>query len=135
MSSFILKKGFAELGADVDIKIPDRITDGYGINANLIRQAAEDGIDTIVTCDNGISAGEQIRIAKELGLTVVVTDHHEVLTIPDAADAVVDPKQKDCPYPFKELCGAAVAWKLILAMGGDREKKRFTQKAEASAER
>ncbi|MBR3339241.1 MAG: single-stranded-DNA-specific exonuclease RecJ [Lachnospiraceae bacterium] len=123
MSSFILKTGFAELGADVDIKIPDRITDGYGINANLIRQAAEDGIDTIVTCDNGISAGEQIRIAKELGLTVVVTDHHEVLTIPDAADAVVDPKQKDCPYPFKELCGAAVAWKLILAMGGDREKK------------
>lgn len=123
MSSFILKTGFRELGADVDIKIPDRIMDGYGINENLIRKAAEDGIDTIVTCDNGISAGEQIRLAKELGLTVIVTDHHEVMNVPDAADAVIDQKQKDCPYPFKELCGAAVAWKLVLAMGGDRHKK------------
>ena len=123
MSSFILKTGFRELGADVDIKIPDRIIDGYGINENLIRKAAEDGIDTIVTCDNGISAGEQIRLAKELGLTVIVTDHHEVMNVPDAADAVIDQKQKDCPYPFKELCGAAVAWKLVLAMGGDRQKK------------
>lgn len=123
MSSHILKTGFKELGANVDIRIPDRIADGYGINENLIRQAAEDGIDTIVTCDNGISAGEQIRLAKELGLTVIVTDHHEVLNVPEAADAVIDQKQKDCPYPYKELCGAAVAWKLILALGGDREKK------------
>lgn len=123
MSSFILKTGFRELGADVDIKIPDRIMDGYGINENLIRKAAEDGIDTIVTCDNGISAGEQIRLAKELGLSVIVTDHHEVMNVPDAADAVIDQKQKDCPYPYKELCGAAVAWKLVLALGGDRQKK------------
>ena len=123
MSSFILKTGFKELGADADIKIPDRIMDGYGINENLIREAYEDGVDTIVTCDNGISAGEQIRIAKELGMTVVVTDHHEVLNAPEAADAVIDQKQADCPYPYKELCGAAVAWKLILALGGDREMR------------
>lgn len=123
MSAYILRRGLTELGADVDIRIPNRITDGYGINESLVRQAAEDGIDTIVTCDNGISAGSQIRAAKELGMTVIVTDHHEVLSVPEDADAVVDPKQEDCPYPYKELCGAAVAWKLVLAMGGDRDRK------------
>ena len=121
MSTYILKTGLSELGANVDIRIPDRITDGYGINENLIRQAAEDGIDTIVTCDNGISAGEAIRTAKEAGLTVIVTDHHDVLQIPEMADAVIDPKREDCPYPYKQLCGASVAWKLILALGGDAE--------------
>ena len=119
MSSYILKRGLTELGANADVKIPHRVTDGYGINENLIRDAYADGIDTIVTCDNGISAGKQIATAKELGMTVIVTDHHEVLDVPDAADAVIDAKQPGDSYPYKEMCGAGVAWKLILALGGD----------------
>ncbi|MDD7738802.1 MAG: single-stranded-DNA-specific exonuclease RecJ [Fusicatenibacter sp.] len=126
MSTYILLTGLLELGADVDVKIPDRIVDGYGMNEHLVRQAAEDGRDTILTCDNGIAAIAQIALAKELGMTVVVTDHHEVpyeeaeggqrrYLLPEA-DAVVNPKQKDCPYPFKGLCGAAVAWKLIQSL-------------------
>ena len=120
MASYILKRGLTELGADADIRIPNRVLDGYGINENLIRVAHGDGIDTIITCDNGISACEQVRLAKTLGMTVVVTDHHEVTEIPEA-DAVVDPRRPDDLYPNKNLCGAAVAWKLILAMGGDPE--------------
>ena len=119
MSSYILKRGLTELGANVDVKIPNRVTDGYGINESLIREAYKDGTDTIVTCDNGISAGPQIKVAKELGMTVIVTDHHEVLSVPEAADAVIDAKQEGDTYPYKEMCGAGVAWKLILAMGGD----------------
>lgn len=126
MSTYILLTGLRELGANVDIRIPDRIADGYGLNENLVRQAKEDGADTVLTCDNGISALDQIRLAKELGMTVVVTDHHEVpyedledgtrvFRVPEA-DAVVNPKQKDCAYPFKGLCGGAVAWKLMQAV-------------------
>lgn len=126
MSTYILLTGLRELGAKVDIRIPDRIADGYGLNENLVRQAKEDGADTVLTCDNGISALDQIRLAKELGMTVVVTDHHEVpyedledgtrvFRVPEA-DAVVNPKQKDCAYPFKGLCGGAVAWKLMQAV-------------------
>ncbi len=105
----------------IDAVIPDRVRDGYGLNEHLVTQAFEDGIDTILTCDNGIAAFEQIHRAKELGMTVIVTDHHEVPfeekdgvrreVLPEA-DAIVNPKQADCPYPFKGLCGAAVAWKL-----------------------
>ena len=108
------------------MRIPDRIADGYGLNEHLVQFAADEGRDTIVTCDNGIAAGSQIRLAKELGMTVVVTDHHEVPFEEDEngerryilppADAVVNPKQKDCSYPFPGLCGAAVAWKLIQTM-------------------
>ncbi|MDD3337491.1 MAG: single-stranded-DNA-specific exonuclease RecJ [Lachnospiraceae bacterium] len=114
MSTFILLKGFTRLGANVDYMIPNRITDGYGINEHLIQTAKEDGVDTIVTCDNGIAAIDQIQMAKDMGMTVVVTDHHEVQKgrIP-GADAVVNPKQADCPYPFKGLCGGAVAYKLM----------------------
>lgn len=123
MSSYILLTGLRRLGANVDIRIPDRIADGYGLNENLVRRAEEDGADTILTCDNGIAAADQIALAKTLGMTVVVTDHHEVpyeeqedgsrkYRVPPA-DAVVNPKQKDCPYPFKGLCGGAVAWKLL----------------------
>lgn len=120
MASYILLKGFTELGAVCDVRIPDRIRDGYGINAEMADQAAFDGIDTIVTCDNGISAAEAIARAKSQGLTVIVTDHHEVLQLPEA-DAVVDPKREDDSSGSEDLCGASVAWKLILAMGGDRE--------------
>lgn len=126
MSTYILLTGLRRLGAKADIRIPDRIVDGYGLNENLVRQAKEDGADTILTCDNGIAALDQIRLAKELGMTVVVTDHHEIpyedledgsrtYHVPEA-DAVVNPKQKDCGYPFKGLCGGAVAWKLIQVM-------------------
>ena len=121
-STFILLKGLGRLDADVDYVIPDRIQDGYGLNEHLVTRAYEEGIDTILTCDNGISATEQISMAKKLGMTVVVTDHHEVpfeetesgrRQIRSEADAVVNPKQDDCTYPFKGLCGASVAFKFI----------------------
>lgn len=118
-STYLLCKGLTRCGAAVDYQIPERIKDGYGINESIIRKAAEDGIDTIVTCDNGISAVAQIELAKELGMTVVVTDHHEVPAdengeeILPSADAVVNPKQKNCPYPFEGICGGVVAYKLV----------------------
>ena len=133
-STYILLEGFRMLGADVDSDIPDRMKDGYGLNRNLIDRALEAYVDTIVTCDNGIAAAEEIAYAKSMGMTIVVTDHHEVpyteigagrrYILPEA-DAVVDPKQEDCTYPFKGLCGAAVAYKLVEAlmeaMGKDAE--------------
>lgn len=120
MSTYILITGLKRLGAVADERIPERIRDGYGLNESLVRQAYEDGADTILTCDNGISAAEQIDIAKDLQMTVVVTDHHEVPRdektgeqIISAADAVVNPKQDECSYPFTGICGAVIAWKLI----------------------
>lgn len=124
-ATYILLEGLQCLGANVDIDIPDRMKDGYGLNQALIEKALQADVDTIVTCDNGIAAREEIAYAKRLGMTVVVTDHHEVpyeetkggkKYILPPADAVVDPKQQDCTYPFKELCGAAVAYKLIEAL-------------------
>ncbi len=132
MATCILKKGLTILGGQVDTCLPDRIADGYGLNENLIRRAQADGIDTILTCDNGIAAGKEIQMAKELGMTVVVTDHHEVpyrmegkekISIIPPADAVVDPRQQDCPYPFKKLCGAAVAYKLMEVLFQDMERE------------
>lgn len=124
-SIYILFKGLKICGADVDYEVPDRITDGYGINENLIKQAYEAGVEVIITCDNGIAAASQIDYANELGMTVVITDHHDVpyeetdngrrYIIPKAA-AVVDPKQNDCGYPFKMLCGAGIAYKFIDCM-------------------
>ena len=133
-STYILLEGFRMLGADVDSDIPDRMKDGYGLNRNLIDRALEADVDTIITCDNGIAAAEEIAYAKSMGMTIVVTDHHEVpyteigagrrYILPEA-DAVVDPKQEDCTYPFKGLCGTAVAYKLVEAlmeaMGKDAE--------------
>lgn len=121
-STYILYCALRRLGADADFVIPDRILDGYGLNEHLVTRASQDGIDTILTCDNGISAIDQIHLAKSLEMTVVVTDHHEVpFTEVDGvrrekvceADAVVNPKQQACHYPFKKLCGAAVAFKLV----------------------
>ena len=124
-STYILLEGFRYLGADVDSDIPDRMKDGYGLNRHLIDRALDADVDTIVTCDNGIAAAEEIAYAKSMGMTVVVTDHHEVpyreeegeraYLLPEA-DAVVDPKRADCLYPFKGLCGAAVAYKLVEAL-------------------
>ena len=125
-STYILLEGIRGLGGDVDIDIPDRMKDGYGLNKNLVERALDEGVDTIVTCDNGIAATEEIRYGKDMGMTVIVTDHHEVPYEEDEdgkktyllppADAVVDPKREDCEYPFKGLCGAGVAYKLIEAL-------------------
>ena len=121
-ATYILQQGLAGLGADVDTDIPDRIKDGYGLNQMLIDRALEDDVDTIITCDNGIAARSEIAYGKENGMTIVVTDHHEVPYLEEngekkyllpPADAVVDPHRADCGYPFKGLCGAAVAYKLV----------------------
>ena len=142
-ATYILIKGLERLGARADTYIPDRITDGYGIHMPLIYKALEDGVDTIVTCDNGIAASKEIGFAKEKGLTVIVTDHHEVPFIEDngektyilpPADAVINTKQPGCPYPNKNLCGAVVAMKLIWALYDDShipeiEKEEFLELA------
>ena len=118
-STYLLYRGISRCGGQADYQIPERIRDGYGINEAIIRKAAADGIDTIITCDNGIAALEQIALAKELGMTVIVTDHHEVVLDSDgnqslpAADAVVNPKQEGCSYPFPSICGGTVAYKLV----------------------
>lgn len=142
-ATYILIKGLERLGARADTYIPDRITDGYGIHMPLIYKALEDGVDTIVTCDNGIAASKEIGFAKEKGLTVIVTDHHEVPFIEDngertyilpPADAVINTKQPGCSYPNKNLCGAVVAMKLIWALYDDShipetEKEEFLELA------
>ena len=142
-ATYILIKGLERLGARADTYIPDRITDGYGIHMPLIYKALEDGVDTIVTCDNGIAAAKEIGFAKENGLTVIVTDHHEVPFIEDngertyilpPADAVINTKQPGCPYPNKNLCGAVVAMKLIWALYDgshipETEKEEFLELA------
>lgn len=148
-STYILYTALQKCSANVDFEIPDRIKDGYGININIIEAAYQDGVDTILTCDNGISAVEQVEKAKQLGMTVIITDHHDIpfvimnqsssaegdnnvnlqpkktgavceeeqkeYRIPKA-DAVINPKQPDCNYPWKMLCGAAVAYKLAQAL-------------------
>lgn len=113
MSTYILKKCLERAGADVSYVLPDRVKDGYGLNVRLIDDAYNHGIDTIITCDNGIAAVTEIAHARELGMTVLVTDHHEIPDEKPQADAIVDPHQKDCAYPYKELCGAGVAWKTM----------------------
>ena len=124
-STYILLKGLTRIGANVDTYIPDRVADGYGIHEHLIDRAESDKIDTIVTCDNGIAACAEIQMAKEKGMTVIVTDHHEIpyreengerRVILPPADAILNPKQYDCLYPNKNLCGAVVAFKYITAL-------------------
>lgn len=139
ISCYILLKSLKNIGGDIDYYIPHRVTDGYGISEKMVRDAANDGIDTIVTCDNGISAFAPVDLAKKLGMTIIITDHHEIpydidnngdkqYKIP-GADAIVNPKQLDCTYPFKELCGAGVAFKLIQSIYDN-----FGKKAEDSYE-
>ena len=130
-STYILYSGITMLGGIVDAVIPDRISDGYGLNINLINDALEAGVDTIITCDNGISAVDEIRHARENGITVIVTDHHnqpfnvndngEKEYISVDADAVIDPKQIDCGYPFKGICGALVSYKFIEKLFAESE--------------
>lgn len=121
-ATYILLDGIHRCGGNVDAAIPDRMKDGYGINEHLIEQALSDGKELLITCDNGIAAINEINFAKEKGMTVVVTDHHEIPYrnaeqgkefLRSNADAIVNPKQADCPYPCKGICGAVVAWKLV----------------------
>ena len=130
-STYLLYKGLKRLGAAVDYEIPDRIKDGYGINIQIVEAAAEDNIDTILTCDNGISAIDQMKRARELGMTVIVTDHHDIVKVGEEdvlpeADAIVNPKQSADTYPWKEICGGMVAYKLIQVLfeeyGIDRQE-------------
>ena len=129
-STYILYMALKNLGADVDYAIPHRVEDGYGISDKIIDDAKSQHVDTIITCDNGISAHTQIEYAKSLGMSVVVTDHHEVMRddidptkyIVPKADAVIDPKQDDCSYPFKEICGAVVALWFVKALYESLEK-------------
>ena len=124
-STYVLLKGLTRIGGKVDTYIPDRVADGYGIHEHLINRAEEDGIDTIVTCDNGIAAAAEIDMARKKNMTVIVTDHHEIpyreingtrqVLLPPA-NAILNPKQSDCNYPEKGLCGAVVAFKLIIAL-------------------
>lgn len=145
-ATYILLEGLEKLGADADVDIPNRMTDGYGLNRNLIDRAFSEGIDTVITCDNGIAASEEIAYGKSLGMTIIVTDHHEVpyeevagekKFILPPADAVIDPKRMDCSYPFDGLCGAAVAYKLIEclyeAMGQDAEDMDYLMEQVAIA--
>ncbi len=117
-SSYILVKSLKRFGANADVRIPDRIKDGYGINDNIINEAANDKISMIITCDNGIAAHSQMELAKKLGIKVIITDHHEVYQeegkdyLP-VADVVINPKRSECKYPFKSICGALVAYKLM----------------------
>ena len=132
-AAYILLEGIERLGGVADSDIPDRITDGYGLNEALVKRAYEDGTDTIVTCDNGIAAADEIAYGKSLGMTIIVTDHHEVpyeegdgeriYRLPPA-DAVIDPRQPGCGYPFPGLCGAAVAYQLVLALCADMGRKK-----------
>ena len=139
-ASYILITGLCMLGGNADTVIPHRIKDGYGLNEALVRDAAAEGVDTIVTCDNGIAAAPQIALAKELGMTVVVTDHHEApfeekegerTYLLPKADAVVDPKQQGCGYPFPGICGAVVALKLVQALFDRFGEKEMPQSKRA----
>jgi len=135
-STYIYYSALKKLGACVDYVIPDRIKDGYGINKSIINEAADRGIDTVLTCDNGISAFEALSYGKSLGLNIIVTDHHEVFKdengqdrLPEA-DIVIDPKKSTCTYPYKEICGAMVAYKLVKALYllyGIEESEVFTE--------
>lgn len=128
VATYVLYRTLTRIGASVDYEIPDRIKDGYGININMVKLAHYDQVDTLLTCDNGIAAMEQILAAKQFGMTVIVTDHHSLVETEEggillpAADAILNPKQPDCTYPFKGLCGAAVAYKLSKALLGYYEQ-------------
>ncbi len=140
-SAYILERALKLLGADVDVAIPHRVLDGYGLNDRLVEESARDGVDLILTCENGIAAASQAERAYELGMRMIITDHHEVPydTLEDGshrqklprAEAVVDPKREDCTYPFREICGAEVAYKLVLAL---IERLESTEQSETSGQ-
>lgn len=137
-STYVLYHALQLLGASVSYRIPHRIKDGYGLNEEIIRECSGQQVEVIVTCDNGIAAAKEIALAKELGMEVLVTDHHEVpyreITGVDGMtereeilppSLVIDPKQKDCHYPYKGICGAVVAYKLVQVLLEQAEKEQF----------
>lgn len=141
-ATYILYDGLTRCGGVVDYTLPHRVKDGYGLSERLVRDAAAEGCDTLLTCDNGIAAAAEIALAKQLGMTVIVTDHHEVplrwegeepVCVLPPADAVVDPAQRDCGYPFRGICGAVVAWKLMQLlfrmMGYDSDGMEYLEAA------
>ena len=136
-SSYILVKSLRRFGANADVRIPDRIKDGYGINDNIINEAANDKISMIITCDNGIAAHSQMELARKLGIKVIITDHHEVYQedgkdyLP-VADVVINPKRSECKYPFKSICGALVAYKLMEYMYERLYSKKMYEDGELS---
>jgi single-stranded-DNA-specific exonuclease recJ len=136
-SSYILVKSLRRFGANADVRIPDRIKDGYGINDNIINEAANDKISMIITCDNGIAAHSQMELARKLGIKVIITDHHEVYQedgkdyLP-VADVVINPKRSECKYPFKSICGALVAYKLMEYMFERLYSKKMYEDGELS---
>ncbi len=123
-ATYVLTDGLKKLGANVDFRIPDRVKDGYGINESIVREAAEEGVALLVTCDNGIRAVDEIKLAKELGMKVVLTDHHDIPETVPEADVVINPKYAKCRYPYTELCGAVVALKLIEALNCKEDEDR-----------
>ena len=118
-STYILVTALERMGANVSWQLPDRMVDGYGLNARIVEKAHEDQIDLLLTCDNGIAAVSEIALAKEYGMKVIVTDHHEAPPELPCADVIVDPKQPACSYPYPEICGAVVAWKLVQVLSKD----------------
>ena len=136
-SSYILVKSLRRFGANADVRIPDRIKDGYGINDNIINEAANDKISMIITCDNGIAAHSQMELARKFGIKVIITDHHEVYQeegkdyLP-IADVVINPKRSECKYPFKSICGALVAYKLMEYMYERLYSKKMYEDGELS---
>lgn len=137
ISTYILYIALKKLGANIDYEIPDRIKDGYGINVNIVKAAYDEKVDTIITCDNGIAAIDQITLAKEFGMNVIITDHHSLIhkegegVLLPPADAIINPKQPDCTYPFQGLCGAAIAYKLCIAL---MEELGYAQREEFGLE-
>ncbi len=115
-SAYILWKGFGRLGMDSRIYTPDRVKEGYGLNERIVREACADGRSLLVTCDNGIAAKDEVKLARQMGMTVLVTDHHEVQGELPEADGILDPKQEGETYPYKNLCGCGVAFKLLCAL-------------------
>ncbi len=124
-SSYILKSFISFLGGDVDVRLPDRMLEGYGLNSNMIVEAKDDEICLIITCDNGVSSYDAVNLANEYGIDIIVTDHHEVPYPLVNADVVIDPKQDGCEYPYKDLCGAGVAYKLVSALAEKTKKKGY----------
>ena len=132
MSTYILVKGISMLGGNADYRIPHRVKDGYGIRSYMVDEAYSDGAGTIITCDNGISATDAALRAKELDITYILTDHHEVpsedgIPVIPVADAVVNPKQPDCNYPFPQLCGAGVAYKVLSYIFEQENNKSYIE--------
>ncbi len=125
-SSYILEKYLKSIGANADADIPDRISEGFGLNEKMVEKAIAEGVGIIITCDNGISALEPVKMAKEAGISVIITDHHQIPDVLPKADFIINPHRKDCDYPYKELCGGGVAYKLVLGIAALKKLEQLS---------